>query len=124
MSVEAEPELHQLLDENFNKLRNDLEEFFRRNQQTIADEQSKVYSPIINKLEGELHEALEEYEQTNEAARDNSNELARKNAILANLIKKSDGFQHNETGFRTDICSIHPPIRPALPFRHESEDMH
>ena len=89
MSVEAEPELHQILDENFNKLRDDLEEFFRRNQQTIADEQSKVYSPIINKLEGELHEALEEYEQTNEATRDNSNELARKNAILANLIKKS-----------------------------------
>ena len=89
MSEQAEQELRQIVTGNFNHLLEELEDFFGRNQETIADEQNNHYTPIINKLQAELSNAKEEFAQMSNDAEDRTAELSRKRAIMDNLIARS-----------------------------------
>lgn len=89
MSKTAEPELHQIVNENFDKLLSDLEDFFKRHSEAIAKEQSDFYSPTIQRLQGELDKAQLDYEQMSAAAQEHTVELARRRALLNNLLARS-----------------------------------
>ena len=89
MSINAEPELHQLVTNNFDRFLSELEEFFRRNHETIAQEQSDYYTPQIDRLQAQLDAAKSEFEKMSNDAQEHTSELARRKAILNNLLARS-----------------------------------
>ena len=89
MTKNSEQELHQLLDDSFTKLKDDLEIFFQKHQDAIFQEQSDFYQPKIDALEEELEDRQNEHERMKNEIQENTSELERKKAILQNMINRS-----------------------------------
>lgn len=89
MSDKAEETLHQIIQTNFDNLRDDLQKFITYNDQVVAKEQNDVYSPIIAKLTDELNSYQTQFQQMQTLTQDNTAELTRKENILRKLVEKS-----------------------------------
>lgn len=89
MSDQAKEELHGIVGQHFTALRDELEEFFKKHSDDVAEEQASIYKPQIDQLESTLNE-LQDYAATMTAEnQEATDELNRKTEIFLRMVSRS-----------------------------------
>lgn len=86
---ERDEQLGRILDENFGRLANELEDYLRKHEQDVADERSAFYQPQIEELEDQLKEGREHYAELEEHVHGLTQVLVKKEAVLNKMVRLS-----------------------------------
>ena len=82
-------QLGQILDENFERLANDLEDFMKKHGQRVADERSAFYQPQIAELEARINQGAGEFTEMEGKVRSLTQILVQKEAMLNRMVRLS-----------------------------------
>ena len=89
MSKAQDPQLSQIIDNNFQQLFKDLEAYYHANEERISQEQKDFYSPQISQLEAQLHESEQLYDNMESKATTFHHDIIQKEAVVQRMVHLS-----------------------------------